>query len=67
MSRIVIVSNLLPLKVKKIDKEGIILDDRIGGFSSVLRQFHRDQKRVQSGLEPPHTVLKNYQKNKEAG
>lgn len=40
MSKIILVSNLLPLKAEKNDNNEITLTSRIGGFSSGLKNFY---------------------------
>ena len=49
MGRIVIVSNVLPLKVQRFENHEIILEDRIGGFSSGMRNFHEEEKTIWLG------------------
>ena len=49
MSRIVIVSNLLPLKVSEYSQGKITLENRIGGFSSGMKKFQDKQETVWIG------------------
>lgn len=67
MSRIVIVSNLLPYKVNISSQDGIQIESRIGGFASGLAKFYSEHNSVWLGTTGlADKILTNSQKEEIA-
>ncbi len=49
MGKKIFISNRLPIRIEKTDKEGFALKESIGGLATGLKAFHRDSENIWMG------------------